>query len=194
MEGRIADPKALGFGAFAIGAWMYSMIDAGWFAMSTYGTSTSQAVGAFAAVALLVAAIAAFLGDDGWHALFFAFWAAVFWGFSGVLDMGAGDPAYAGWHSLTIAVFSLLLLLSARRSGLDTPAVAVSGGVTVAFLCWAAAGILGIDALTMVGGYVGLVTAAAGFWAAAGGLPGEADGGAAEAPPASPGRAPGGTM
>lgn len=29
MEGRVANPRALGFGAFAIGAWMYSMIDAG---------------------------------------------------------------------------------------------------------------------------------------------------------------------
>lgn len=198
MEGRIADPKALGFGAFAIGAWMYSMIDAGWFAMSTYGSGTSQAVGAFAAVALLVAAIAAFLRDDGWHALFFAFWAAVFWGFSGVLDMAGGDPTYAGWHSLTIAVFNLLLLLSARRSGVDTPGVAVSGGVTVAFLCWAAAGILGVDALTMVGGYLGLATAVAGFWAASAGMPGgvAAAGGGAEAPTASSGRAPGagGTM
>lgn len=176
MEGRAANPRALGFGAFAIGAWMYSMIDAGWFEMSTYASGTSQSVAVFAMIALLVAAIAAFLRDEAWHALFFAFWAALFWGFSGVLDMGPGDSTYGGWHSLMIAVFSLLLWLSAGKSDVALPDTLVAAGVTVTFAAWGLAGLLGVDLLNVAGGYVGLLTALASFWATADAMPGGAPG------------------
>lgn len=185
MEGRVANPRALGFGALAIGAWMYSMIDAGWFELSTYASGTSQSVAVFAMIALLVAALAAFLRDETWHALFFAFWAALFWGFSGVLETGPGDMAYGGWHSLMIAVFSLLLWLSAGRSDVAQPDRLVAGGVTVAFLCFGIGGLLGVDFLGMAGGYVGLLTALISFWATYDALPGEAAG------PATAGSEPG---
>lgn len=147
--------------------------------MSTYASGTSQSVAVFAMIALLVAAIAAFLRDEAWHALFFAFWAALFWGFSGVLEMGASDPMYGGWHSLMIAVFSLLLWLSAGKSDVALPDTLVAAGVTLAFALFALAGLLGVDLLEVAGGYVGLLTALASFWATADAMPGEAPGPAA---------------
>lgn len=167
MEGRIASGKALGFAAFAIGAWMYSSVTAGWYGMEMLGSSTWTSVLAFGTVALLVAALAAFLRDEGWHALFFAFWAAVFWGAQAGSQTG-GPGAYGAWYFFGIAVFTLLLWARTLKvPDIGTSVALVALGTGLAFVGWTlAAWGLG-TAFAVIGGYVGLLAALASFWAAA---------------------------
>lgn len=170
MNDRIANPKSLGFGAFAIGAWMYSMVSAGWFAPSALGSETASSMTVFVTFALLVAALACFLRGETWHAVFFMFWSALWWGIQAgggfaVAEMGTG---YLGWYFLMIFLFSLFLWLAAGKSAaVGTPAGLVALGTAVAELGWGL-NHLGLgDFLAPLAGYVGLATAVLAFWAAA---------------------------
>ena len=114
MGDRVADPKALGFAAFATMAWMYSMVGAGWVSASSAVAVLHQAA-TFSMLALLVAALAAFLRGEAWHAFFFMFWSALILGYRGVLATMAAmaSPGAAnGWYSLIIAVVSFLCTLA----------------------------------------------------------------------------------
>ena len=166
MGDRIANPKALGFAAFGIIAWMYSMLYAGWYAPDSTGTFLHQ-VASFAAIAMLIAALAAFLRNETWYAVFFMFWAAVIWGYRTGLGMGAVNlNAYGGWYGILIALVSLFLLLAAVRVAAGVPVVLLNLGNALAWISWALAGWLGTRFWAVLGGYIGLVTALAAFWAA----------------------------
>jgi succinate-acetate transporter protein len=164
MGDRVADPKALGFSAFAIMSWMYSMVYAGWY---TPGIGTLHSVVTFATIALLIAALASFLRGEAWHAVFFMFWSALIMGYRAGLDAGmAGQSAYAGWYFLGIAVVSLFLFFAALRAMLGLPTVLLSIGATLSFAAYALANWLGGAFWFGLGGYIGLVASLAAFWAA----------------------------
>lgn len=167
MTDRIADPKALGFGALGIGFWMHGMAYAGWFPLDATATGVGQSAAVFATFALLVAALASFLRDETWHAVFFMFWSAIFWGVKTETGADAAS-AYAGWYFLTIAVFSLLLWLGAQGDeDVGKPAVLASLGILLTFVAFALGGWGLGGVFWVVGGYVGLVVAALAFWATA---------------------------
>lgn len=168
MNSSIGNPKALGFGAWAIGAWMYSMVPAGWFPVAQMNSSTLAGVATFAKIALLVAALASFLRGESWHGVFFMFWSAVWWGFNSTGAAGG----YAAWYLIVVAVVSFLLWLAANRSGVGAAANLVSLGVWVVFLLWGLGGWFAHDILMVIGGYVGLITALIAFWATFGEIPG----------------------
>lgn len=167
MNGRVASGKALGFAAFAVGGWMYSVVTAGWYGMEALGSPVWSSVTLFATVALVLAALAAFLRGDGWHAAFFGFWAAVFWGAQAGSQADA-PGAFGAWYFLGIALFSLLLWLgSLKASGTSSRAGLVALGVGLAFVGWALhAWGLG-TVFAAIGGYVGMITAVVSFWVAA---------------------------
>lgn len=197
MEVRIADPKALGYGAFAIGYWMYAVAYAGLYPMSVLGSGTAYSVAVFSTVALLVVALASFLRDDTWHAVFFMFWAALWWGLKSQTGMeaAAAPESYGGWHELTIALFSLFLWMGAARSDeVGQPGTLVALGVLVTFVCFALQGLGLGDLFGTVGGYAGLITALLAFWAAADALGalGVGGGGSAAGASGEAGGAPGG--
>ncbi|MDN5865329.1 MAG: hypothetical protein L0I62_08985, partial [Gammaproteobacteria bacterium] len=99
MNGRLADPKALGFGVFATGAWLFSMSLAG-FMPVVYGTPL-QGVAVFVGIGLLVAGVAAFLRGDGWLGFFFILWSATAW--------GVGASFTVGWFWFALAIMNLYL-------------------------------------------------------------------------------------
>jgi hypothetical protein len=139
----VASSKALGFGVFAVVAWLLSMLMAGFMAPAGGGAGGAVppvvALGIFAGVGLLVAGVAAFLRGDAWLGFFFIFWAAVAWAFGSMLT--------SAWLWFAIALVNFYLWLAAGKSGLET-AVGV-----IAFL-------IGVDALGQgLNGEVGL------FWA-----------------------------
>jgi succinate-acetate transporter protein len=148
MGDRIADPKALGFAAFGTMAWMYSMLGAGWVTVAGSGAVLHQAA-TFSMLALLIAALAAFLRGEAWHAFFFMLWSALILGYRGSLAGMATPGAADGWYALIIAVVSFFLALA----------------VTLAFLSQALGYWLGGGFWTVLGGYLGLVTGLASFWA-----------------------------
>jgi succinate-acetate transporter protein len=167
MGDRVADPKALGFAAFATMAWMYSMVGAGWVSASSAVAVLHQAA-TFSMLALLVAALAAFLRGEAWHAFFFMFWSALILGYRGVLATMAAmaSPGAAnGWYSLIIAVVSFFLFLAAMRAAVGPPVVLLALAVTLAFLSQALGYWFGGGFWAVLGGYLGLVSGLAGFWA-----------------------------
>lgn len=168
MKDRIADPRALGFAAFAILAWMYSMITAGWFGgASVIGSMTGVAT--FAWLALLVAGFAAFLRGDSWHATFFMLWSALIWGFRVALQHGgmANAAGYGGWYNIAIAVVSFFLFLAALRAAVGIAVVLVSAGFTLTFVFSALGHWFGGSFWIVIAGYLGLLTGLASFWAMA---------------------------
>jgi len=165
MENRVANPNGLGFAAWAIGAWMYSMVPAGWFPLEQLESSTMRGVATFAMLALLIAALASFLRGNAWHGVFFMFWSAIWWGYQGT--GGGGNEVFVGWYFLAIAVVSFFLWWAALRSGLSLPVNLLSLGLWIAFALWALGYWFGLDVLALIGGYVGLLSALAAFWATA---------------------------
>lgn len=173
MKDRIADPRGLGFAAVAIMAWMYSMLAAGWYG-GAGATGALAGVAVFASPVLLVAALAAFLRGDAWHATFFMFWSAMAWTLRLALQHGAmaEAAAYGAWDSIAVAVVSFFLFLAAMRATLGIATVLVSAGITLVFIFDALAGWLGGSFWMIIEGYLGLLTALAAFWAMAKGLGG----------------------
>lgn len=168
MGDRIADPKALGFAAVATMAWMYWMVGAGWVTASNAVALVLHQAATFSMLALLVAALAAFLRGEAWHAFFFMFWSALILGYRGVAGAMAamGSPgAAAGWYSIIIAMVSFFLFLAAMRAAVGLPVVILALAVTLAFLSQALGYWLGGGFWTVLGGYLGLVSGLAGFWA-----------------------------
>lgn len=181
MEVRIANPKALGFIALGIVAWMESMLGAGWF--SNPPETVVRGMLTFAAVALLIVALASFLRNDTWHALFFMFWAAGMYGTLANVGATHGGPnAFGGWYQILIALASLFFFLTALRIAAGSATVLLALALTLAFLCFGVAGWTGAGVLAIIGSYVGLVGGLAAFWAAWGAL---ADLGGGAAPSAT---------
>lgn len=165
MGDRVADAKALGFSAFAIIAWMSSMVSAGWY---TPDTAVMHGVIVFSALALLIVALASFLRGEAWHAVFFLFWWALIMGYKTSMETGMmGMSAYGAWYDITIALVSFLLFAAALRSALGMPVVLLSIGVTLTYVASAIGGWAGGRFWMVLSGYIGLVTALAAFWAAA---------------------------
>lgn len=165
MGDRVADAKALGFSAFAIIAWMSSMLSAGWY---TGDASVMHGAIVFSAFALLIAALASFLRGEAWHAVFFLFWTALIMGYKASMESGMmGMSGYGAWYDFAIAVISFLLFMAAMRSGFGLPVVLLSIGVVLSYLASTLGGWLGGNFWTVLSGYIGLATGLAAFWAAA---------------------------
>lgn len=167
MNGTVANPKGLGFGAIAISGWTYSMVHAGWFSPAALGSGAAHSVAVFATYALLVAALASFLREEPWHAVFFMTLSAFWWG---VQNAGGGgqSEAFGGWYYLAVAVFVGLLWMGSLRSrevGDGAGLVALGVALAVLGLSLADLGLGGF--FEVIGGYVGLVTALVAFWVAA---------------------------
>lgn len=167
MDGRIANPKALGFGALAITGWTYSMAHAGWLMPATLGSGAAHDVAVFATFALLVAALAAFLRGETWHAVFFMFLSAFWWAVQATGGEGQAQ-ALQGWYYLASAVFLAVLGAGGLQSAeVGTDASLVALGVAFVLIGLGLAD-LGLPTMfTLIGGYAGLATALLSFWVAA---------------------------
>ncbi len=169
MEVRIANPKALGFIALGIVAWMESMLGAGWF--SNPPENIMRGFLTFGALALLIVALASFLRNETWHAVFFMFWAAVTHDLlSNVGTANGGPNAFGGWYQILLALALLFFFLAALRIAAGSPTVILALALTVVFACLGVASWTGVRVLAIIGSYVGLVAALAAFWAAWGAL------------------------
>lgn len=173
MSEHIANPKALGFGAFAVLSWMFSMP---WAAGGKGQVPALVGVMVFAAVASLIAALICFVRGETWHALFFMVSSAIFYGFHASISLEIGSGAispsapFTGWHWLTLAALYFLLWIGAMRGRVGVPAILVALGAWVGLVILAV-GDWGVTFLGVVGAYIGLATAVLAFWAAATEIP-----------------------
>ncbi|MGH8161735.1 MAG: hypothetical protein ACRESR_06260 [Gammaproteobacteria bacterium] len=154
---RVANSRALGFGVFAIAAWLYSMAGAGFMPM-VYGQSL-HGVAMIAAIGLLIAGIASFLRREPWLGFFFILWSAVAW--------SGGVVAGLGWLWLALALINFYLWLGVRRRGLEPAIGAIAFLVAVDALGQGLFGVVGLHWAGVVGTWFGLAAALVAFYVSA---------------------------
>jgi len=161
MNEKYVDPSPFAFGAFAFTWWMYCMIQAGWAGAANLGVAIALAFAA-AGTGILICSVLEFFRGDAARCLLFLFfgtgwWTWAIWAkwFQGDYSKGFMGFWWLGWGLLT---FFFWLFMSKKNLWLQLFLL----GLWITFVLWAIA-TWWVPALNMVGGYVGLVTALAGF-------------------------------
>lgn len=166
---KIADVSALGYGAFALTLWLVSMASAGWFTQSGSVLLTMLAMvlgGCTLAVAGIIQCVRGKVLDS---VLFLAF--AAYWWVAALnahmLGNGASAPStrFLGWYYMVWAVFAACIWLAACRDGVARMLFTL--GLSLSLFTFALANWTHYGALTVLGGYLGLVTAVVGLYTAA---------------------------
>lgn len=163
-----ASSSAVGYAAFAVTLWMFSMINAGWFDASQQMLTIMLAVTLGTAMAL-AGLLAWFRGRSHDMCLLLAF-AAFWWSWAlaaHVVDNGAIAPGhgYLGWYYMVWAVVAFFLWIAAFRAGTGRVLFDL---VLWLSLLWLAIGAWSdVNGVTILGGYLGLITALLGFYLAA---------------------------
>lgn len=165
---KSASAAALGYAAFALTLWMNSMIPAGWYAPSHSMLANLTAV----VLGGVVMAVAGFLQALRGHAIdtalflgFAAFWWITAWSARLVFgDVAPFPRSMLGWFDMLWAVFAFGIWLAACRDGVARMLFTL--GLCLSLFAYALAGWLALDALTVLGAYLGLVTSVVGIYIA----------------------------
>lgn len=187
---RTANASALGYAAFALTLGLASMGPAGWFDQP--GTRLAPLLYAQpgnALLALLVvvlggcvlalAGVGQYLRAHTLDAtLFLAF--AGYWWIAALEQHAAAQgylgatPGFFGWYWIVWTFLAFCIWLAACRDGAARMLFAL--GLTLSLLSYALAQWIALDAMTVLGGYLGLVTAIVGIYIAAAEMLNEASG------------------
>jgi succinate-acetate transporter protein len=171
---HIADPAPLGLGAFALTTFMLSVVNAGWLPSTVEPVVFGLAL-AYGGIAQFGAGIWEFAKGNTFGATAFcsfgAFWVS-FWWLTGHTDLSgasADDAAHGvGWYLLIWGIFTLYMTVAALRVSGAVLAVFVLLTLTLFVLAWGEfATSTGIHKF---GGYLGLLTAVAAWYASFAGV------------------------
>lgn len=154
---NVASSKALGFGIFAVGVWLFSMVFSG-LATFPYG-GQAHMISLFLGIGLMVAGVAAFLRDEAWLAFFFILWSAA--------SFASGGAYASGWIWLGIALISLYLWLAARNAGMETAIGAIAFLIGLDALGQGLSRVAGLHLAGVIGAYIGLAVALLAFYVSA---------------------------
>lgn len=165
---HIADPSALGLGAFALTTFVLSVVNAGIVPATVEPTVFGLAL-AYGGLAQLTAGMWEFAKGNTFGATAFssfgAFWIS-FWWLTGHTDLsGAGADAAkgVGLYLLAWGIFTLYMTIAALRTNVAVLVVFVL--LTITFFLLAAGEFSGSAGLGKAGGYVGILTAIAAWYA-----------------------------
>lgn len=165
---HIADPSALGLGGFAMTTFVLSVVNAG-LVPATVEPAVFGLALAYGGLAQLAAGMWEFAKGNTFGATAFssygAFWIS-FWWLTGHTDLsGAGKdaPKGVGLYLLAWAIFTLYMTVAALRVNVAVLAVFVL--LTITFFLLAIGDFNGSSGLGKAGGYVGILTAIAAWYA-----------------------------
>lgn len=165
---HIADPSALGLGAFALTTFVLSVVNAG-FVPATVEPVVFGLALAYGGLAQLVAGIWEFAKGNVFGATAFssygAFWIS-FWWLTGHTDLsGAGKDVGKGVGLFLLAwgIFTLYMTVAALRVNVAVLTVFVL--LTITFFLLAIGDFNGSSELGKAGGYAGILTAIAAWYA-----------------------------
>ncbi|MHB1062949.1 MAG: acetate uptake transporter [Georgenia sp.] len=165
---HIADPSALGLGAFALTTFVLSVVNAGIVPATVEPTVFGLAL-AYGGLAQLTAGMWEFAKGNTFGATAFssfgAFWIS-FWWLTGHTDLsGAGEDAAkgVGLYLLAWGIFTLYMTVAALRTNVAVLVVFVL--LTITFFLLAIGEFSGSAGLGKAGGYVGILTAIVAWYA-----------------------------
>lgn len=178
---RTANASALGYAAFALTLWLASMGPAGWFDQPgtrlmplLYAQPGSALltllVAALGGCVLAIAGIGQYLRGHALDATLFLAFAGYWW--IAALEQHATrmtwpgpTPGFLGWYWIVWVFLAFCVWLAACRDGVARMLFVL--GLTLSLFSFALAQWMALDALTVLGGYLGLVTAVVGIYIAA---------------------------
>jgi succinate-acetate transporter protein len=170
---HIADPAPLGLAAFALTTFVLSAVNAGWVPATVEPVVFGLAL-AYGGLGQLLAGMWEFTKGNTFGATAFssygAFWIS-FWWLTGHTDLsGAGADAAKGIGPYLLAwgIFTAYMTVAASRVSAAVLAVFVLLTATFLVLSWGE--FAGSDGIHKLGGYLGLVTAFAAWYASFGGV------------------------
>lgn len=165
---RFANIAALGYGAFALTLWLASMQAAGWFDQHADNSVLPLVMVALGTGVLAVAGILQWWRGHNLDATLFIGFAAYWWVASQSSEVAAaqadgGTPAgFLGWYFLGWALLAFCIWATALHH--DVSRMLFSAGLCLALVADALANWIRLDALSVLGGYLGLVTAIVGLY------------------------------
>lgn len=166
---RSTNIAALGYAAFAVTLWLASMAPADWFSPIENAALLQPLTIALGGCVLGVAGIIAGVrGSTLDTVLFLAF--AAYWWVEGLAQQklaegSAPSAGWLGWYYVVWAFLVFCIWIAACKDGVARMLFTL--GLWLSLLAYALAGWTHIDALTVLGGYLGLVTAVVGIYIAA---------------------------
>lgn len=167
---RTANISALGYAAFALTLWLASMAPAGWFATGANTALLQPLMIVLGGCVLAVAGILKSLRENTLDTVLFLAFAAYWW-VAGLAhhSTAAGSLApstgWLGWYYIVWAFLAFCVWIAACKDGVARMLFTL--GLCLSLLAYALAEWINLDAATVLGGYLGLVTAVVGVYIAA---------------------------
>lgn len=148
----------VGYMCIALTGWMISMSNASWFSqVYAHGTALMYPL----AIVLAVIGVLAYLGDRGLDAIVFFGVAGLFWAdylsVTGPSSGGVEPHTYTGWYGIVWAVFFCSVWLGSLKTGMCRMLFLLGLWLTLLALAIGEWG--NLNAVILVGGYLGLITA-----------------------------------
>lgn len=172
-----ANAAAPGYAAFGLALWLNGMLAAGWFDGNDARLAMLLGVvlgGCVMAVAGVLQSLRGQLLDSFVFLVFAGFWWVAALAARGTVQGDAASPGFAGWYAFVWAVVAFCLWLAARKNGVARMLFVL--GLCLSLFAGALAHWLGFDSLTILSGYLALVTAVIGIYIAAAELVNETHG------------------
>ncbi len=165
MSAKLGNAAPLGLAGFAFTTWMLSMINAGWYDSKSLGIVIALAM-AYGGTAQMVAAVMEFRRGNTFGTVAFFSYGAFWWSFALFAHyFGAVVPAsFVGWYLLVWGVFTFYMWIATLRANMALQLIFLALWVTFFLL---AIGAWGVGGMTVLGGYVGLITAVLAFYLSA---------------------------
>jgi succinate-acetate transporter protein len=173
VDTSVADPAPLGLGAFALTTFVLSCVNAGLIGKGGDFVVLGLAL-AYGGLAQMGAGMWEFKRNNVFGATAFTSYGAFWISFALLVTFYVGKlpaetvPAAIGTYLLAWAIFSLYMTIGAVKVSVPLLAVFVLLDITFLLLAFGAYGT--IPALTHLGGYFGIATALAAWYAAAKGM------------------------
>jgi uncharacterized protein len=171
---HIADPAPLGLAAFALTTFLLSFVNAGWVPASVEPVVFGLAL-AYGGAAQFAAGMWEFTKGNTFGATAFtsygAFWLSFWWLTAHLADykIPAADVGKGvGFYLVAWAIFTAYMTVAASR--VSGAVLAVFALLTLTFLLLGVGNMSGTDSITKLGGYVGILTALAAWYASFAGV------------------------
>jgi hypothetical protein len=166
MNARFSNPAPLGLAGFAFTTWMLSMINAGWFSADGMGDVLALAF-AYGGTAQIIAGVLEYPRGNTFGTTAFISYGSFWWSFALFIAFFASrvPEGFLGWYLFVWGVFTFYMWIGSLRTNRALQTVLLALWIT--YLLLAVGDWSHVTLITRIGGYTGLITALAAFYASA---------------------------